>query len=276
MTGPKPMQYKMVFSDIDGTLLDSNNQISGNTISKIQELYLIGIPFILVSARMPSGVLLPQSKLGTKAPIICYSGALILDEGGHCIKSIGIDCEKAILIDAYMKKDWKDICFCAYYNNDWIVSDIYDEWVVQEQKITSSVPTKAEISDSISTNGQVHKFLCMGETARIESLSKALREKNTGLSISRSKDTYLEITNSDATKSAAVRYLCDYYGVPIEATVSFGDNYNDVDMLLATGTSFAMGNAPEKVKMQARNVTLDNDREGVLAGLKQLNFGNRA
>jgi hypothetical protein len=43
-------------------------------------------------------------------------------------------------------------------------------------------------------------------------------------------------------------------------------------MLLATGTCIAMGNASAEIKRQARNVTLENDHEGVIAGLKQLNF----
>ena len=74
------------------------------------------------------------------------------------------------------------------------------------------------------------------------------------------------------SKSGAVKYLCKAYNIPIEATVSFGDNFNDMDMLLATGTCFAMGNAPAEVKRQVRNVTADNDHEGVLAGLEQLIF----
>ena len=46
----------------------------------------------------------------------------------------------------------------------------------------------------------------------------------------------------------------------------------ELDMLLATGIGFAMANAPEEVRRQIRNVTLSNDQEGVLAGLRQLNF----
>ena len=51
------MTYKCVFSDIDGTLLNSNHQISERTKNKIQELYQSDIPFVLVSARMPKGII---------------------------------------------------------------------------------------------------------------------------------------------------------------------------------------------------------------------------
>lgn len=271
-TDTEETRYRIVFSDIDGTLIDSKYQIPGGTKQKIQELCGGGVPFILVSARMPSGILPLQSELGIKAPIICYSGALILDENGGCVKSIGISRERAVLLKAYVTQEWEDICCSAFCNDAWIVDNVHDKWVIQEEKITSSVPAEGNIPDFIPPNGLVHKFLCMGEKDRVAQLEKALKEKFPGLSVNRSKATYLEVMDGAASKSGAVKHLCGCYGVPVEAAVSFGDGFNDIDMLLATGTSFAMGNAPEEVKQKARFVTLDNDHEGVLAGLRQLNF----
>lgn len=267
-----PMQYRMVFCDIDGTLIDSNHQISQRTKQQIQELYQRGIPFILVSARMPSGIYPIQIELGIKAPIVCYSGALILNERGSPIQTLGIEREKAMRIDTFLKKEWSRVCCSAYCCNDWLTDNIRNKWIMQEQKITTSVPIEGRISDFIPEKGQIHKLLCMGEAEMITELSNGLKEAFSGLSIYRSKDTYLEIMDGAVTKSGAVKYLCENYHIPIEATVSFGDNYNDVDMLMATGTSFAMGNAPEEVKRQARHITLDNDQEGVALGLQQLSF----
>lgn len=272
MNPPEIMQYQMVFCDVDGTLLDSAHRISQGIKEKIQELSHCEIPFILVSARMPSGIFPLQRELGIKAPIVCYSGALILNERGSPVRAIGIDRETAILIDRFVKREWPRVCCSAYDCDDWISDHVHDKWIVQEQKITTAVPTKGSISDRIPPKGQIHKLLCMGEAAEITGLTNVLKEKFPGLSVYRSKETYLEIMDAAVSKSGAVKYLCANYGIPIEATVSFGDNFNDVDMLLATGTSFAMGNAPEEVKRQAKKITLDNDHEGVLAGLKQLQF----
>lgn len=265
----------MVFSDIDGTLIDSKHQISKDTGQKIRELYRAGIPFILVSARMPSGILPLLKELEIKAPIVCYSGAVVLDEQGACVRTAGIPREMAVLIDEYIKKEWKSVCCSAFCHDHWIVDNRNDKWVAQEQAITSSVPSEGRISDFILPDGQVHKFLCMGEAGQIAGLNKAMKEKFPQLSIYRSKDTYLEIMDGAVSKSGAVRYLCGAYGISPEETVSFGDNFNDVDMLLSTGASFAMGNAPEEVKRQARHVTLDNDHEGVLEGLRQLAFAGK-
>ncbi|WP_099469841.1 Cof-type HAD-IIB family hydrolase [Konateibacter massiliensis] len=275
MIGPEAVQYKIVFCDIDGTLIDSKNQISKSTVQKIRELYRMGIPFIMVSARMPSGILPIQDKVGIKAPIVCYSGALILNQYGNCLKTLGIERKKAVLIDTFVKKEWKHICCSAFCHNNWIVDNVDDKWVVQEQQITSSAPVEGRVSDFILPDGHIHKFLCMGEAEQITALNVAMKEKFPELSIYRSKETYLEIMDGTVSKSGAVRYLCMDYNISLQAAVSFGDNFNDIDMLLATGTSFAMGNAPEEVKRHARRITLDNDHEGVLAGLRQLDFAGK-
>ena len=65
------MTYKCVFSDIDGTLLNSNHQISERTKNKIQELYQSDIPFVLVSARMPKGMSYFLDELKIKEPMVC-------------------------------------------------------------------------------------------------------------------------------------------------------------------------------------------------------------
>lgn len=269
------MQYKMVFSDIDGTLLNSAHRISPATTEKIRELDRRGIPFVLVSARMPSGIFPLQKELDIKAPIVCYSGALILGEQGEALGSAGLGRAEALEIEAYIKNRRQQICCSAFSHHDWIAEDIRNPWIAEEQRITGSVPREGRISDFCPEDGQIHKFLCMGEPSAIAELGSALEEKFPGLSVYRSNDTYLEIMDGDASKSGAVRSLCARYEIPIEATVSFGDNFNDVDMLLATGLGFAMGNAPMEVKRQAQRVTLDNDHEGLLAGLQQLNFADR-
>ena len=271
------MRYQIVFCDIDGTLLDSKHHISKNTGQKIRELVGSGVPFILVSARMPGAIRPIQRELGLEQPMICYSGSLILGEREDCIHSIGIGREKAVRVDAFIREGWPQICCSAYSHHDWIAHDLQDEWIVQEQQITSAAAVKGPITDVIPPDGQVHKFLCMGEPGPIESLGKLLKEEFPELTVYRSKDTYLEIMDGSASKSGAIRHLCRDYGIPVDASVSFGDSFNDIDMLLATGVSFAMGNAPDEVKKQARFVTLDNDHEGVLKGLEQLEFAkNRA
>ncbi|GAY75313.1 hydrolase [Sporolactobacillus inulinus] len=73
------MAIHLIFSDIDGTLINSHHELTERTIRAVQGCTSRGIPFVLVSARMPSGISPLQRQLGLSCPIICYSGALIVD-----------------------------------------------------------------------------------------------------------------------------------------------------------------------------------------------------
>ena len=83
-------KYKAVFSDIDGTLLNSKHQIPENTRKKIKQINQNGIPYVLVSARMPKGMTAIRAELEAKSPMICYSGALVVDEEDHPIYSVAM------------------------------------------------------------------------------------------------------------------------------------------------------------------------------------------
>lgn len=86
-----------------------------------------------------------------------------------------------------------------------------------------------------------------------------------------SNHMYLELFDWDAGKGNAVRFLCDYFHVPLSDAYAAGDADNDISMLAAAGTGIAMLNASEKVKQKADVITgLDNDHDGLAATMRQL------
>jgi len=64
-------------------------------------------------------------------------------------------------------------------------------------------------------------------------------------------------------------YLCNYLNIPIEQTIACGDSENDLDIMRAAGLGIAMANAPEDIRKQADDITLDNNHHGVAAFLKK-------
>ena len=64
--------YSVVLLDIDGTLVDSNMQISVNTKRLLKRVEKRGIPIVLCSARSPSGVELVEQTVGLSSPIVCF------------------------------------------------------------------------------------------------------------------------------------------------------------------------------------------------------------
>ncbi len=72
------MTDHMLCLDIDGTLLNSNHDISAGTKRAIRALP-DDVRVVLVSARMPKGIAFIHRELGLDTPIICYSGALVVE-----------------------------------------------------------------------------------------------------------------------------------------------------------------------------------------------------
>ena len=62
------LNFKAIFSDIDGTLLDSNHQVPPNTGREIRRLETLHVPFVLVSARMPDAMTTIKAILASAVP----------------------------------------------------------------------------------------------------------------------------------------------------------------------------------------------------------------
>lgn len=267
---PQDFRCRILYSDIDGTLLNGSHHISPKTREKILELDKKGIPFILVSARMPDGVEVIRRELGNRRPIICYSGGMILDEEGQAMYDRRMELGLAAEIRDVLKEMCPGICCNAYGKNLWVVEDDKDPRVIEEERIVEGKAVAGDMEALFEKDGGLHKLLFMGDLEDIRHAEMILKNRYPKLSISRSKETYLEVMDGAVNKAEGVRILCRYYGISPKEAAAFGDGENDVGMLKAVRYGFAMGNAPEDVKEQVDFVTLTNDEEGILEVIKRL------
>ncbi|MEY9141502.1 Cof subfamily protein (haloacid dehalogenase superfamily) [Mammaliicoccus lentus] len=189
---------KVIFSDIDGTLLNTKHEISQNTKDKISEVLLNNIPFILVSARMPSGMFYLQNELGISLPIVSYSGTLILEkknESTQILYSETLTTNDSKQIYSIINEQFKTINLSLYS---------YDQWIQQEKEITNVDSVEFSLYEFIKQH-EVHKYLCMSSPKEIDALELELKRLLPHLTIYKSKDTYLEIMYGNASKSNAIK-----------------------------------------------------------------------
>ncbi|UXN36365.1 Cof-type HAD-IIB family hydrolase [Avibacterium paragallinarum] len=262
--GVNRMAYKMVFSDMDGTLLNSQHQITPATVQSIQRIMQKGIPFIPVSARPPYAILPYMEQLHNENEIICYSGALILDKNLTALYSITL--ENTLLPQlAQILAHYPTLSVSYYSHLDWFTTDLDSHWIKQESEITGL--TAKEKPQYLSN---VHKILLMGEATQIEQIEPLLKQQFPQLSIHRSKKEYLEIMNKAATKANAIQFMAQRAAVDKADIIAFGDNFNDLDMLEYVGLGIAMGNSPEEIKRIAKQITVSNDKDGIAFSLNKL------
>lgn len=257
------MNFKLLCSDLDGTLLTSKSDVSDVTIAEIRRIRK-KIKIILVSARMPGAMRYLQKSLGIeKQPIICYNGALVL-HGNREIFSTCIPIQ--IVKDIYELSKPTATDLGLYHNNEWFVPKT-SERVEKEVKYTKTQATynatSATIVDWKNRNIGAHKIMLMGTKKSSDILMPILRVKFADtLNIYRSNDTLIEVAPKSVSKLTAITHLLTS-DETLQDVIAFGDNYNDMEMLEHVACGVAVGNAREEVKEIADYTTLKNTEDGV-------------
>lgn len=256
---------KIIFSDVDGTLLNSEHKITPLTEKAIKSLKVKGIPFVIVSARSPSGIYPILEEYGLICPIIAYSGALIQDEDRNILFHKGMKKSLAKRIIKYVEDSGFDMAWSVYSVDEWIVKDKNDPRIVKEERIVKAQAMQGSVDTA--ADDQISKILCICDPAQVLEIEGRLKAVFPECSIVRSADFLLEIMEQGITKAAAVERSCAMWGIPLRDAVAFGDNYNDVDMLETVGCGFLMGNAPAPLRERIRSVTEDHDHDGIYHAL---------
>lgn len=262
------MRPRIVFSDVDGTLLDSRHRLLPGTLAGIRALGERGIPFVIISARSPAGIRPILDEYRFACPMVAYSGGLALDEAGAELFSQGFPQETAAQVLAAVE-DQGGCVWNLYSQDTWIVKDKRDPRVRREEAIVRAQAVQGSLA-LLDPAAPVHKFLCIGDPSPILALERRLKGDFPALSVVRSSQTQLEVMAAGVTKRSAVQRLCALWKLPLAAAAAFGDHYNDAEMLEAVGLPFLMGNAPEDLRRRFPQVTLDNDHEGIAHALRQM------
>ncbi len=266
------MTYKLICSDIDGTLLDKNRELSVFTIQEIQRVF--PIPFVLISSRMPKAMRHLQSQLGNVGtPIIAYNGGLVL-HNNQVLHSAFI--ENAVLETVIQLCEKTAIHLSLYQQDEWFVPSM-DFWALREAENTKVTPvvksSKSVLSQWKNEGKGAHKIMCMGNETEIDFLYKTLENLfSNEIMLYRSKPTYIEISHCSVSKKTAIEVLLNscYTNISMKNIVAFGDNYNDIEMLKAVGLGVAVANAIEEVLQISNKITDTNKNDGVAKMLQEL------
>lgn len=260
---------KIIFSDIDGTLLLPDSTVSPGTAAAVRQLAAQTIPFILVSARMPEAIYPLTRQMGVTLPVISYSGAYVLTAEQELLFSQTMAAEPTRRILADIAAHYPAIVVNYYAGRHWYVRNVADPQVQQEMRITSAQAVYADYEERLQADELPNKLLLMAEPTLCARAEKELAARYPEFHVVRSAPFLLEIMERSVSKATGIAVMLKHYGLTAADALSFGDNYNDLEMLQHTGTSVAMGNAPEDVKKAATCVTAPNTEDGLARYLQQ-------
>ncbi|WP_026302724.1 Cof-type HAD-IIB family hydrolase [Psychroflexus tropicus] len=258
----------LICSDIDGTLLNANRELSPLTISSFKSLNL---PAVLISSRMPSAMHHLQKQLDLeRQPIVAYNGGLVLT-GNETKLSTTISYE---LVKDICLLNIKGLHLSMYRNDEWYAPQD-DKWTQREANNTKVNPTLMSNNKVVELWGNqkagAHKIMCMGKAQLIDEFFNQLNTHyGDELHLYRSKDTYIEIAPKSISKRSAIEFLLETeFNTDLSKVMSFGDNYNDIEMLAGCGMGLAVGNAKAEVKLAANRVIENAKDDGVAKFLIQ-------
>lgn len=265
------MSAQLIFSDLDGTLINDDLKVTAATRDAIRRQIINGNIFVPASARLPKGMMTVVNQILKVCPFIAYNGALALDETGKVLISRFFNAKEAAEICRYVDEQDNDAAWNIYSGYVWYCSEQKSPRVEHEESIVKVQATPTTIEQIAKLQG-VHKGLIMGEPEDLDRMQAELTAKYRDLTFVRSSKILLEIVLKGVSKASAVRIVAQEYGVDLKNCIAFGDNYNDEDMLEEVGYPFLMGNAPAELKQKftPAQITADNNHDGVAKALAKI------
>jgi Cof subfamily protein (haloacid dehalogenase superfamily) len=281
---------KCIATDMDGTLLNSVQQISSANKEAILKAQGQGVEVVVATGRSYQEATYVLSEAGLTCPVICVNGAEIRSKEGDVLSATPIDKQLAREVAARLTE--KDVYFEVYTNKgaftidpDKAVSILIDivmsanpeanrEEIIEAAgaRIRDGLIDKIEDYEQLFTDQdyQIYKLLAFSfDAERLEAANQALADLKE-LAIASSGHENLEITHRDAQKGIALESFVTAKGIDLTETMAIGDNYNDVSMLEKAGRAVAMGNADPYIKSLCDVITDTNEDSGVAKAILEV------
>lgn len=246
---------KLITCDIDGTLLKKyHDPIDEKLFKLIEDFYKKDVLFFATSGRQLYNLQQIFEPVKEKIGYIAENGALIVHNGKTIYKSaMDMDLVKE-LSNKILKKDNLELFICAK-NTTYVIPKAKDfEKTVASQVVNHITPIKSldDIKDDVL---KVSLFNLNGINDDIISYF----EKDFGHKLQHtvSGHSWYDFMNLNTHKGSAIKFLQQKINVSPQQTAAFGDNFNDIEMLLDAKYSYAMEDAHQQVKNVAKYTCTD-------------------
>ncbi len=267
---------KLIALDLDGTLLSSDKRLSDENAAALESAAESGVEIVPATGRFYRGM--PQNirELPYIRYVISVNGAQVYDiERDKTVCSSEIPWERAVSV--MERLDGLDVIYDCYQDGwGWMTQALYDRAeeyapsvhnLEMIKKLRTPVPELKSYLKEQAKGVQKIQIFFRDMELRAKML-KQFPKEFPDLVVTTSIVNNIEINSREATKGIALKKLAAFLEIPIEETMAFGDDLNDITMLKEAGIGVAMENAYEEVKKSADYITLDCNESGVAYAMK--------
>ena len=266
----------LFISDLDGTLLDKNAELSVFTAKALNELIAKGVHFSVATARTPATACNILSGLDLRVPAVMMNGVLVYDLSRDDYLKINYLPPDAVADvtstlrtfgSAGLMYELAGSEMSVYYET--LENEALRDFTREREVRYGKRFTHTE-SFSCLPSDRIVYFTLLDKRERLEPVYAFLSARP-GMNLIMYRDIYsddlwfLEIYNAVSSKRNAVLFLKEEFGYG--RVVGFGDNLNDLPMFEACDVKIAVENASPEVKAAADYICGANDKDGVVKWL---------
>ena len=264
---------ELFVTDLDGTLLNSNKEVSIKSTEILNKLIDNGVNFTVATARTPATVVDLLQDVNLKLPAVLMNGVLLYDikeEKYINIKEIGKDTVDKVF-DVLNKFDKDAMVYGIRNNHLWVYHKEFEyswEYNFYKERADRKQKTflKVENYQECINESKIINFIVFDKYEKIKGIYEELK-KIDEISVEYYEDIYekgcyfLEAYSAEASKANGIKLLSDY--IEHDKLICFGDNLNDIPMFELADECYATANAVERVKEISTDVIGSCDEDGV-------------
>lgn len=254
------MDYKIVFFDVDGTLVNyEDGRMQKSARIAIQQLKNKGIHIVAATGR-PLSMCQDLRNVGIET-FITANGAYVKHQD-QVIHKIPVAKEVVQVVKAFADENKQSLSF---FTETLSMNNVQEEETLIAMKETLSLQEFPVINEDIVTQ-EVYLMCLYGD----EDVEKKYTSAFPHLLFKRWHPNITNVLQHDVSKSIAVQAVLEYFDLSPEEALAFGDGNNDIDMLEQVGFGIAMGNGSEALKNIANFVTKKSTEDGIDHALREL------
>ena len=271
------MKYKLIASDMDGTLVNNKSELTDRTKEAIKKAVDSGVLFVTATGRPFSNVQIVNELFNKNQdmPFIVFNGA-----AAYTGKSEKLLFER--FLDFELAKEAFDIGQkIGIAQILWTGPRLWANRICDETNRYHNVCKGLDMSivtDLVTIKNEVKgisKVLWIDDPSKIKELSAEMNSHFKGrLRCVSSMPHFLEFISNDAGKGTALEEIGKIYNIDKSEMIAIGDGYNDVCMIEYAGFGVAVANAPDDIKAKCDYVTLSNNDDGVAEVIDKLILWN--
>lgn len=264
------LPIRLIATDVDGTLLNSQGIIPEDNLRVIRAAQAKGITVAIASGRFPENIYVLLEDYGLSCPIIGTNGAKTTDAHLRILSQHFMQPQAVLAVhDTLTALGAEYFIFahdhiCTAWQGGVHHTELSQRERIEALGVSYSHGPEAAVA---CCQGRVQKFFVCGSVplAPVRSALANIPD----IELTQSSERNIEIMPRGVDKGLGVRDLAALLGVPLSQVMTLGDQENDIPMIQAVGYGVAMGNACPTVKAAARFVTGTNNECGFAQAIEK-------